>query len=197
MDTKTARAPRPEEALGYAQRMREIKEIASGQRPRTRQRKTLAQHQRESARGAGDACRRATGNATAQQARKTREPGESGAQPQRAFAKAGQFDSGIHSEGRSTGVERDESEERSERRRHRGTRQIENDAAGCLDERVRPPRRRARAPRSSDTGSRKVPTFAIVAVSAVTSALVSVGTAAMTSPSGGALSGLIAGGWWM
>ena len=201
MDMEIPGAPRPEDAARYAQRMREVKEISRGQRPRGKQRRASGRLCRESERVEGGGRREVPRRSTDSSIQSVQSGNRSAfAKPERVERGEAEWSGERHTaseDGSANDGECGSCGERFEygdqqRARHGGSK-----GAMRGDRRVRPPQRRTRASRGADSTARKVSTLAVVGVSAVTSALVSMGTAAMTSVPGGALSGFLSNGWWM
>lgn len=189
-------APRPEEAAQYAQRMREIKEISSGRRPRARQRKASSSHRRETTQGDGNEGQGAPRHSepSALSSDHIEEPGVFGGGLDGGLpANRDRKVSAVHSADRQGGHYDERVQRRS--RQEPGRRGVED--VSRSDERVRAPRRRARTSQNARVTSQKMPSLAVIIVSAATSAVVSVGTVVAATAPGGALASLVANGWWM
>lgn len=197
MDMEIPGAPRPEEAGQYVQRMREVKEISTGQRPRSRQRRASSQRRGDAASDKGQGRQQTIDfEALSASGQQGRVDAPFGFDPRETkdVRREGNLNRANKGHAAKSGAQVGDA--RHERRRARESAQCDTDCAEMGEEHVRPPRRRTRTPRDSGQADRRMSPLSVVIVSVVTSALISLGAASMF-PAGGALSNLFAGGWWM
>lgn len=190
VDREIPGAPSVQEAREYAQRMREVRELTNGERPRSRQRKGPSQRTSSNRRQlAFELPEEAERNqAEASRLDGERDWQESRRRPTRDTSRP------RSDEPRQTDqdIAREAGRRLSEEMREKTGGRRAGDAVS-EEAHVRPPRRRKNTAEHVKRPAPKLSTAKVVLVAAATSAVVAMGTSSI----GESLAGLVGAGWWL